>query len=352
MTRTLHRAVLGFAVAGLATCWSGVASSVPPPPDPRPALVCAEPTFDFGRVENTNVVTHTYVVTNASSAPVNIVSIRASCGCTVASASRQKLEPGGTTEVTARLNLAGRRGEQTKTITVMTDAPLLPQLQLWMKGYAVVDIGLEPAYVNFGQIAPDATRETTVELLSRDPSVAITGVSGASERFTAELVLNDAGVANRLRIRAIPPFPSGFTRTDLRIATTHPKASELTLPVSALVPEAVYVIPKWVLVRGPAGGPPARRAFLVRAGAIQTFAVLGVDVPDERIKVQTETVGPSNYRITLTDIPIDTALHGKQVVVRTDAKGFESIPLDIRVTIDPGGAASTNAPRDVAPAAP
>jgi hypothetical protein len=90
----------------------------------------------------------------------------------------------------------------------------------------------------------------------------------------------------------------------------------------------------------------------VRAGAIQTFAVLGVDVPDERIKVQTETVGPSNYRITLTDIPIDTALHGKQVVVRTDAKGFESIPLDIRVTIDPGGAASTNAPQDVSPAAP
>lgn len=343
--------MLGVAAAGLAALRVSAAAETPPPP-PRPALVCAEPTFDFGRKDNTNVIAHTFVVTNASPAVLNIVGIRASCGCTVATASRQSLKPGETAEVAARLNLAGRRGEQVKTITVMTDAPLQPQLQLWMKGYAVVDIGLEPAYVNFGQITPDATREALVELLGADASVAITGISGASDRFQAEVVTNEAGVANRLRIRAIPPFPSGFTRTDIRITTTHPRVAELSLPVSALVPESVYVIPKWVLVRGPAGGPPARRSFLVRAGAVQTFALLGVDVPDARIQVQTETVGPSNYRVTLTDIPIDAALNGKQVVVRTDVAGFESIPLDIRLTVDPGEGSGTNSTESVAPTEP
>lgn len=313
------------------------ASDAPEAPSARPVIACADATFDFGRLDNTNIVTHTFVLTNAGAATLNIGDIRASCGCTVATVSRQQVEPGGTADLTAKLNLAGRRGQQMKSITVASNDPVTPMLQLWMKGFAVVDVGLEPAYVNFGQIATNTERQIDVELLTRDPSVCIKSVSGATDRFQAEILRDAAGVANRLRIRAVAPFPAGFTRTDLVVATTHPKFPELRLPVSALVPEPVYVIPKYVLIRGAANAQPSRRAFLVRPGAAAAFNLLGVDVPDERIQVQTETLGPSNYRVTLTNIPMDPALSGKQVVVRTDLAGFERIPVDMRVTLVPAG---------------
>ncbi len=300
-----------------------------------PAIYCAEPTFAFGQLDNTQVVTHTFILTNRGKGPLSIGNVRASCGCTVATVSKRQVPPGENTEVTARLNLAGRRGEQHKDVTVESNDPAQPQYKLWLQGVAMVEIGLEPAYVNFGQITTGGTRQSNVQLLSKRPDVELTSVTGMTERFGAEIVRDANGRARELVVRAVPPFPAGFTRTDLVLGTTHPQTKELRLPVSALVPEPVLVVPRWVLVRGPAGSAPVRRALLVRPGGVQKFSVLRVEVPDPRITAVSESLGPSNYRVTLTDIPIDAALHGKQIVIVTDAPGAERLGLEIRVTLDP-----------------
>ena len=59
-----------------------------------PRLVCEQPTFEFGELDESAVVEHEFVLRNAGTAPLNITSVRAACGCTVASLQDPIVQPG------------------------------------------------------------------------------------------------------------------------------------------------------------------------------------------------------------------------------------------------------------------
>lgn len=52
---------------------------------------------------------------------VNIVGVKAQCGCTVAAISSHKVAPGDILKVTAVFRFGGRMGEQRKVVTIQTD---------------------------------------------------------------------------------------------------------------------------------------------------------------------------------------------------------------------------------------
>ncbi|MCX7987785.1 MAG: DUF1573 domain-containing protein, partial [Bacteroidales bacterium] len=56
------------------------------------------------------------------------------CGCTVANVKSKVIKPGENTTLSAEFNSAGRRGTQSKTITVITNDPSNQRLILWLKG--------------------------------------------------------------------------------------------------------------------------------------------------------------------------------------------------------------------------
>ncbi|HKI68873.1 MAG TPA: DUF1573 domain-containing protein, partial [Verrucomicrobiae bacterium] len=65
----------------------------------------------------------TFNFTNISSAPVTIMSVRTSCGCTTAHLAHMPwtVEPGTNGQIDVVMNLMGKRGTVIKTITVSTD---------------------------------------------------------------------------------------------------------------------------------------------------------------------------------------------------------------------------------------
>lgn len=93
-----------------------------------------EEAFDFGAVkEDGGPVIHEFVFTNASSRPVKILSVQASCGCTTPGWSTDPVAPGKTGYVQASFNPKGRPGYFDKTLTVTTDLDANPIL-LRIKG--------------------------------------------------------------------------------------------------------------------------------------------------------------------------------------------------------------------------
>jgi hypothetical protein len=64
------------------------------------------------------VVEAAFGFVNAGSEPVVIEKIESSCGCTTAVLPKMAFEPGERSELAARFDTAGRRGVQTKTVTV------------------------------------------------------------------------------------------------------------------------------------------------------------------------------------------------------------------------------------------
>ena len=77
-----------------------------------------EPEFNFGTVNEGEVVTHSFTFTNTGKVPLTILKARSTCGCTVPEWPEEPIPPGGTGEISAKFNTEGKQNSQTKTITV------------------------------------------------------------------------------------------------------------------------------------------------------------------------------------------------------------------------------------------
>jgi hypothetical protein len=72
---------------------------------------------DWGTIDDSQKVSHTFKFTNTSDKPVKITA-SASCGCTVAALAKDTYAPGESGEIGASFDPHGRPGPQTKNITV------------------------------------------------------------------------------------------------------------------------------------------------------------------------------------------------------------------------------------------
>jgi hypothetical protein len=89
----------------------------------RMARITFEETeFDFGEVQEGDMVEHVFSFTNTGKAPLLIDNARSSCGCTVPEWTTEPIEPGGKGVITAKFNTEGRSGEQKKLIYIASNA--------------------------------------------------------------------------------------------------------------------------------------------------------------------------------------------------------------------------------------
>ena len=69
------------------------------PEGPLPAFAFAEEEFDFGTINEGDVVEHVFKFTNTSDKPLTISNARGSCGCTVPEWPREPIAPGEDGEI-------------------------------------------------------------------------------------------------------------------------------------------------------------------------------------------------------------------------------------------------------------
>ncbi len=91
--------------------------------------------FDFGKIVIGKTVDHNYVVTNTGKSKLIIRKVKASCGCTASNAEKTELLPGESTNIKAAFNSSGRAGDQSKSITVITNDPKRSNVTLTIKGF-------------------------------------------------------------------------------------------------------------------------------------------------------------------------------------------------------------------------
>lgn len=81
-----------------------------------------EPEFDFGTVNEGEIIEHTFKFTNTGKMPLTILRCRSSCGCTIPEWPEEPIAPGGTGEIKAKFNTEGKIREQKKSITVTSNS--------------------------------------------------------------------------------------------------------------------------------------------------------------------------------------------------------------------------------------
>jgi hypothetical protein len=74
--------------------------------------------FDFGTVDEGEVVKHVFKFKNAGNEPLLITNAKGSCGCTVPTWPQEPIAPGAFGEIKVEFNSKGKPGRQSKKVTV------------------------------------------------------------------------------------------------------------------------------------------------------------------------------------------------------------------------------------------
>jgi hypothetical protein len=100
-----------------------------------PKLVCDEPVYQFGRVNQSAVVTNVFMIRNEGDTTFVAGMPRATCSCTKVLLSKRMIGPGETAELTAVFTAERRIGEQRKTIYLPSSDSEKPTITFYMQGF-------------------------------------------------------------------------------------------------------------------------------------------------------------------------------------------------------------------------
>lgn len=101
------------------------------PEGPTPEFKFNESSFDFGNINEGDVVEHTFAFTNNGQAPLIISNAAGSCGCTIPDWPKEPIPVGGTGEILVQFNSANKPGVQNKTVTITANTyPKITKLNI------------------------------------------------------------------------------------------------------------------------------------------------------------------------------------------------------------------------------
>jgi hypothetical protein len=88
-----------------------------------PVAKFSEKTHDFGNIRQGDKKEHTFMLSNAGKSDLIIRNVRSSCGCTAVAPATKVIAAGESAPIKVTFDSRGKRGRQSKTITVITNDP-------------------------------------------------------------------------------------------------------------------------------------------------------------------------------------------------------------------------------------
>jgi len=98
-------------------------------------LICDEPVYNFGVVDQSAVITNVFKVRNEGDLTFMLKYIHPGCSCTKARSNKRVIGPGETAEVTAVYTAKRRKGRQKKSLKLISIDSDKPALIFYMEGF-------------------------------------------------------------------------------------------------------------------------------------------------------------------------------------------------------------------------
>jgi len=298
----------------------------------KPKIFCAQPLFEFGSKNNAESVKHTFTVKNDGAGVLNISNVKPACGCTIANISSKILQPGESATIDANLSLKGRRGLQTKTITVNSNDPTTPAFRLTLKGTAVSAVNLSPTSVYVGNLGQGESATKTVTISNNDTNALnITSVKAQNNSVTLNLKTIEEGQKYELDVTTSSTLPIGRISDFITITTDNPKAKSERVTVYGQVVGKLNVAPaKLDLVAAP--GFKKRYTITVRPGSVKSYQITAALWPaalDATVKILNR--GAAGFTVEFSNVDTTTALDGSTIIINTNLADYPIIEVPVTV---------------------
>jgi len=169
---------------------------------------------------------------NDGKTPIRFKSVKASCGCTTAQTQKDEVGPGEKGEITAKLNIGDRSGQQIKTITVETDDAAHPVTVLTMKTNIAQVLELMPNFL-FWQENEKPEPKTIIAKVGKDVPIKDLEVTSVNPQF---VVKSEKGPGpGQFRIIINPKETKVAAFTTITVKTDYPKDAPKTFYITARV---------------------------------------------------------------------------------------------------------------------
>jgi hypothetical protein len=205
---------------------------------------------DVGTVAKGEKIDAVFIVKNDGVADLVISDARPSCGCTVASFDKT-IKPGQTGKISASVDTKNFSGPITKTVSVVSNDPEQPQVNLTIKAIVKPFVEVEPQqFIRFSAVKGD-TAENSLILVSAEKGFHPTVGDMAQPYVKAEVlpagekekIAGRQGDQYRLHVSLLSSAPEGLLNVPIKIKTGVEKQPELDVPVSGIVRARVAVTP-------------------------------------------------------------------------------------------------------------
>ena len=239
-----------------------------------------EHSVDFGNVPRGAKVRHQFVLTNRTKQTINVLDVRASCGCTSGFASATTIPSGKTAYIEAQMDTRNFVGIKQTTLTVMmaTDTGYTGEARFSVQSNILSDIVLNPGSIDFGLIAKGQSprQVLTIERFGAPEWRAVKMVSGSKALSASlqETSRSAAGVNYVLTVAIKPTAPAGVIRDEIRILTNDPESPAVPVLVTASIQGTLTATPSLLALGNvPPAGVQGR--YIVRGP--KPFAITSIE---------------------------------------------------------------------------
>lgn len=231
-------------------------SATAPATTGTPRLELSPTEFDFKEVWPGDPAEGEFTVRNSGTAPLSLET-RSSCGCTVVSKPRARLDPGESTTFKISYTTT-RAGPAQKSVQLITNDPEQRSVTIKVVGTVRALVVATPSdRIAFNNLDPDTVESKTVRLETKHdrPLNLKLRPDQNHESFEVELKEIEAGRVYDLTVTTKPPLRPKVNAATVQLDTGHEKVPTFPVQVTAHVTPPVTVSPPRLTVSATSGEP-------------------------------------------------------------------------------------------------
>lgn len=292
---------------------------------------------DFGNVPRGAELQHQFQMTNIWAVPIEVMSVRTSCGCVTVTPSTQVLKPRASGILDVKIDARKFVGPKTVSIYVLVGPEYTSTATIQVSANSRADVVFNPGQVNFDVVPAGQAPVKNIDVEyagNLDWRVTEVIKNSAPLDVTLEEFNRQQGqVGYHVRVALKPDAPAGSHKWELLLKTNDPSSPLVPVLVEATVQATLTVNPGTLSLGTLKLGETISKRVVVRGS--RPFKIVAIEGLGEGIEADLVNSAAAVQILTVKYQPIQAGELKRQLVIKTDMGGEAPVIVTVEGSVVP-----------------